>query len=179
MYTSNPSYTGRSKIFDSNKMLQPCFDALANEDYYVVVTTGHHPLPKAVTVPSNFMRLPYVPGLFMAESSDLLIHHGGYGSCQTSLYCGTPSLIFPTFSERESNARRLKALGAAEFILPGRYAVENIREKVKLLLHTPSYSMAAATYGQQLKSFGGITKAVELIEKFTTAPVANDLLQIK
>lgn len=179
MYTSNPSYKGRSKIFDSNKMLQPCFDALANEDYYVVVSTGHHPLPKTVNVPSNFMRMPYVPGLFMAESSDLLIHHGGYGSCQTSLYCGTPSLIFPTFSERESNARRLKALGAAEFILPGAYDAENIRMKVKQLLNNPSYSMAAATYGQQLKSFGGIAKAVELIEKFTTAPVANGLLQIK
>lgn len=167
LYTSNPSYSGRSKIFDSDKMLQPCFDALANEDYYVVVTTGHHPLPKSISVPSNFMQLPYVPGLFMAERSDLLIHHGGYGSCQTSLYCGTPSLIFPTFSERESNARRMKDLGAAEFVLPGEYDAVNIRAKVKQVIHSPSYNIAATTHGKNLKSFGGIRKAVELIEKFS------------
>lgn len=172
LYTSNPSYSGRSKIFDSDKMLQPCFDALANEDYYVVVTTGHHPLPKSISVPSNFMRLPYVPGLFMAERSDLLIHHGGYGSCQTSLYSGTPSLIFPTFSERESNARRMKALGAAEFVLPAEYDAEVIRNKVKQVIHSPSYSMAAATHGRNLKSFGGITKVVEMIEQFTAVPVS-------
>ena len=169
LYTSNPSYNGRSRVFDSDKMLQPCFDALADEDYYVVVTTGHHPLPKSIKVPANFMQLPYVPGLFMAERSDLLIHHGGYGSCQTGLYSGTPSLIFPTFSERESNARRMQALGAAEFILPHEYAAETIKNKVRQLIHSPAYSTAAKAHGTHLKSYGGISKAVELIEKFVAA----------
>lgn len=171
LYTSNPSYNGRSKVFNSDKMLQPCFEALGNEDYYVVITTGHHPLPKGTALPSNFMQLPYVPGIFMAESSDLLIHHGGYGSCQTSLYCGTPSLIIPTFSERESNARRMKALGAAEFVLPGEHAAEEISTKVKNMLSNASYKAAAVAYGDRLKSFGGVAKAVELIEGFVTAPV--------
>jgi len=48
----------------------------------------------------------------MAERSDLLIHHGGYGSCQTGLVTGTPAVIIPTYAERESNARRIAALGA-------------------------------------------------------------------
>jgi len=48
----------------------------------------------------------------------LLIHHGGYGSCQTGLFTGTPTLAIPTFSERESNARRIAAVGAGDFVLP-------------------------------------------------------------
>jgi len=46
-------------------------------------------------LPPNFYYASYVPGLAMAERSDLLIHHGGYGSCQTGLYAGTPAVIIP------------------------------------------------------------------------------------
>jgi UDP:flavonoid glycosyltransferase YjiC (YdhE family) len=49
----------------------------------------------------------------MAERSDLLIHHGGYGSCQTGRLCGKPAAIVPTYAERERNPRRVAALGAA------------------------------------------------------------------
>jgi UDP:flavonoid glycosyltransferase YjiC (YdhE family) len=82
--------------------------ALGNLDMKVVVTTGHHPLPRDLgPLPPNVIHEPYVPGLAMAALSDVLIHHGGYGSCQTALHAGKPSVILPTYSERESNARRL------------------------------------------------------------------------
>ena len=34
------------------------------------------------------------------KRSDLLIHHGGYGSCQIGFCTGTPDVIIPTYSER-------------------------------------------------------------------------------
>ena len=43
-----------------------------------------------------------------------MIHHGVYGSRQTGMFVGTTAVIIPTFSERESNAGRIVAQGAAE-----------------------------------------------------------------
>jgi UDP:flavonoid glycosyltransferase YjiC (YdhE family) len=69
----------------------------------VVLTTGHQPLPNEVgALPSNFRHAPYVPGLAMARRSDLMVHHGGHGSLVTGLSAGTPAVIVPTYSERET-----------------------------------------------------------------------------
>src|SRR5262249_50868098 len=117
VYSGNPRYGSGGDAFDSMVVLQACIAALASEDVQVVVTTGHHRLPQELLpLPANFRHEAYVPGLAMAGRSDLLIHHGGYGSCQTGLSTGKPAVIIPTYSERESNARRIAALGAGAII---------------------------------------------------------------
>jgi len=55
----------------------------------------------------------------MAGRCDLMVHHGGHGSVITGLQAGTPAVIVPTITERESNARRFVALGAGEMVMPG------------------------------------------------------------
>ena len=110
----------------------------------------------------------------MARRSDLLIHHGGYGSCQTGLYTGTPALIIPTFSERESNARRVAAVGAGDFLLPvsenqgkhKRVPMDQLRRKVEHLLSEPSYRENARRISARMKEYGGAEYAAELIEGF-------------
>ncbi|HOO90126.1 MAG TPA: hypothetical protein PLA74_04815, partial [Syntrophales bacterium] len=103
LYPGTLRYVRGGRLFgDSEVVLQACIEALGDEDIQVVLSTGHHSLPECfASLPRNFRHEPFVPGLAMAERSDLLIHHGGYGSCQTGLYTGTPALIIPTYSERE------------------------------------------------------------------------------
>ena len=174
VYSGNPRYSGTNDIFDSMVVLQACIAALANEDLQVVLTTGHHPLPKEVLpLPANFHHESYVPGLAMAERSDLLIHHGGYGSCQTGLYAGKPAVIMPTFSERESNARRIAALGAGAIVnvdmTPGdkHVNVDELRVTVRRVLADPSFRNNARQIGDRLRTYGGASQAADLIEQFT------------
>ena len=174
VYSGNPRYAGANDIFDSMVVLQACIAALATEDLQVVLTTGHHPLPQEVLpLPANFRHETYVPGLAMAERSDLLIHHGGYGSCQTGLYAGKPAVIMPTFSERESNARRIAALGAGAIVsvntISGekRVDVEELRATVRRVLTDPSFLAHARQIGEKLRTYGGASQAANLIEKFT------------
>ncbi|MCB9134218.1 MAG: hypothetical protein H6636_02260 [Anaerolineales bacterium] len=173
VYSGNPRYApGVSTPFDSNIVIATCIEALKDEPVQVALSTGHHPLPrKFLPLPANFHFAPYLPGLAMAERSALLIHHGGYGSCQTGLYTGTPALILPTYSERESNARRVAALGAGEVILPdtdasGRQKHLNpatLRAKVRHILATPSYKENAMLIREKLRQYGGASQAAELI----------------
>jgi UDP:flavonoid glycosyltransferase YjiC (YdhE family) len=173
LYTGNPSYGRLGFWADSAIVLELCIDALAEEDVQVVVTTGHHALPKELSkLPSNFHYEPYLPGIAMAERSDLLIHHGGYGSCQTGLYTGTPAVIIPTFSERESNARRVAAVGAGEFVSLAdrdrrnkRELAGEVRSKVRHVLSESSYARRAKEISGKMQEYGA-GYATDLIEDF-------------
>jgi UDP:flavonoid glycosyltransferase YjiC (YdhE family) len=174
LYPGNPRYGPKRTPMDSAVVLRTCIEALADEDVQVVLTSGHQTLPdEMLPLPSNFFHADYVPGLAMAERSDLLIHHGGYGSCQTGLYTGTPAVIIPTFSERESNARRIAALGAGDFIKPtengsGEKQVdpEELKAKVKRVLFDPSFGQNAHRVSQSMRAHGGPVQAARLIEDF-------------
>jgi MGT family glycosyltransferase len=176
LYSGTPQYSNRSDTpFDSSAIVYACIEALKDMAVQVVLSTGHQSLPKDVLpLPPNFQYASFVPGLTMAERSDLLIHHGGYGSCQTGLYTGTPALAIPTFSERESNARRIAALGAGDYLLPtadvsGRkkhVQPAEVREKVNRILSDASFKMNCRRISQELKSYGGASYAASLIEDF-------------
>jgi len=174
VYTGNPSYGPIAPWADSAVVLHACMAALADEDVQVVLTTGHHALPEGIpSLPANFYYESYVPGLAMAERSDLLIHHGGHGVCLTGPYTGTPAVIIPTYSERESNARRIAALGAADFVIPAKgvseerqVPVEEVRAKVRRVLSDPSFTLNARRVGEKMRTYGGASEAARLIEDF-------------
>jgi UDP:flavonoid glycosyltransferase YjiC (YdhE family) len=174
VYAGNPRYLPFRTPMDSDVILDACVAALAGEPgLQVVLTTGHHALPrKLLPLPATFRFEPFLPGLAMAERSDLLIHHGGYGSCQTGLYTGTPAVIVPTYSERESNARRVAAAGAGEVVLPigdvtgkRKVVVEELRAKVQQVLSDPAYALNARRAGEKLRNHGGAPEAARLIER--------------
>jgi len=179
LYPGNLQYVrGSSTPFDSAVVLQACIEALDNQAVQVVLTTGHHSLPRRfLPLPPNFRHECYVPGFAMAERSNLLIHHGGYGSCQTGLYSGKPALIIPTFSERESNARRIAAQGAADYVLPtsdatGRkkhVSANEVRTKVFRILSDSSFAENAMRIRDRMRSLGGAPEGARMIECFVRA----------
>lgn len=176
IYPGNMRYVpGHHTPFDGLVIVQACIEALRKMDVQVILSTGLHALPKDVLpLPSNFRPTVFVPGLAMAERSDLMIHHGGYGSCQTGLYAGTPAVVIPTYSERESNARRVAALGACDFVLPTansagknkKIDAEELRAKIEHVLSDRSYREKARKIGERMRKYGGASEAADLIEKF-------------
>lgn len=173
-------YPGTARYFrgspgwaDSLVVATSCIEALRHKPVRVVISTGHRPLPRQVLpLPPNFRHVAFVPGVSMAARSDLMIHHGGYGSCQTGLLAGTPSLVIPTMSERESNARRVAAAGAGEFVLPEidrsgcRKRVDPVALGTMLdrMLSDSSYRGRAADLSVRLRQYGGSARAAELID---------------
>jgi len=182
VYSGNPRYFPVRTPVDSAIVLEAAIAALRDDEErgsspQVVLTTGHHALPRQLgSLPANFRYEPYVPGLAMARRSDLLIHHGGYGSCQTGLATGTPAVIIPTYSERESNARRVAAAGAGAFVLPVEHArarkhvrVEKLRATTQKVLEDPSYSLAAQAISEKIQAYVGAQQAARLIEELAAA----------
>ncbi|MFO0585439.1 MAG: hypothetical protein U0229_24420 [Anaeromyxobacter sp.] len=171
VYSGNPRYRVSGDTLDSEVVLEATIEALAGEDLDVVLTTSHHALPaRLARLPARFHHAAFLPGLAMARRADVLVHHGGYGSCQAGLEAGKPAVVVPTFSERESNARRLEALGAAVRVevtrSGGRKAVSPgvLRDAVRRALTEPAIGRRARDLGDRLRGLGGAPRAAALIE---------------
>ncbi len=158
---------------DSIEVIRAAIAALDGSSLQVVLTTGFQELPSEVgALPPNFHHATYLPGLAMAERCDLMVHHGGHSSVMMGLLTGTPAVIIPTITERESNARRAMMLGAAEIVLPitgtdgeKRVDIDDFGVKVRLVLTQPSYRQAAQRVADAMRKLGGIREAADRIER--------------
>jgi MGT family glycosyltransferase len=175
VYSGNPRYAGAPTPIDSIVVIRTAIAALGDALVQVVLTTGHQEIPEEVgALPSNFHHAAYLPGLAMAERCDLMVHHGGHSSVMTGLSAGTPAVIIPTITERESNARRLAALGAGEIVLPVDGAdgekhldVAEFSAKIHRVLSEPDYRKSAREVAESMRKFGGARDAAERIEQFS------------
>lgn len=179
VYAGNPRYFGASvsNPFDSIVVIRAAIASLGNAPVHVVLTGGYQDLPEEVgPLPSNFFHAAYLPGLAMASRCDLMVHHGGHSSVMTGLSAGTPAVIISTSTERESNARRVTALGAGELVIPTEAAngekqidLADFSAKVKRCLTESSYRTAARRVCESMSRYGGAEQAADRIESFASA----------
>ena len=177
VYSGNPRYFTSAGPCDSIVVIRAAISALADEPVDVVLTTGYQELPEEFgTLPQNFRHAAYVPGPLMAERCDLIVFHGGHSSVMTTLKAGTPAVIIPTITERESNARRLASLGAGEVVMPVKGAdgekqvdVAEFGMKVKRVLNELSYRQSAKRVAESMRHFGGASAAAERLEESVLA----------
>lgn len=172
VYSGNPRYGTAPTAVDSIVVIRAAIAALADAPVHVVLTTGYQDVPEEFgQLPSNFHHTAYLPGRAMAERSDLMVHHGGHSSVMTGLSAGTPAVVIPTITERESNARRLVAVGAGELVLPvtnngeKTVDVEDFRDKVARVLREPKYRQAACRIAASMRTLGGVQEAADRIEQ--------------
>ncbi|MNJ49383.1 biosynthesis glycosyltransferase [compost metagenome] len=151
-------YTGRmSDLGGGNsgiiifRMLMKVF---RNFDCLVRLTTGgldDIPIRDLQDVPSNVQIYNWIPVLDLYQDTDLIIHHGGHASCLSSLIYGTPTLVMPTHSEREYNARKLSELGVSEFIDPRTCTYPELLAKLQMMLENANYTSAAKKISEALR----------------------------
>jgi UDP:flavonoid glycosyltransferase YjiC (YdhE family) len=183
VYSGNPRYAPVATPIDSIVVIRAALEALANAPMNVVLTTGYQELPAEFGhLPKNFHHASYVPGPLMAERCDLVVFHGGHSSVMTCLKAGTPAVIIPTISERESNARRMASLGAGEVVVPvsgadgeKRVDVAEFSMKVHKVLSAPGYREAARRVAESMRKYGGAEAAAKRIEEFTASRVRTNV----
>jgi len=174
VYSGNPRYAPVPTPIDSIVVIRAAIAALKDAPVDVVLTTGFQDVPAELgALPANFSHAAYLPGHAMAARCDLMVHHGGHGSVMTGLQAGTPAVIVPTITERESNARRLVALGAGEIVMPttgsnGEKTIDTdeFGAAVIRVLKDPAYHHAAERVSESMQRYGGAKAAADRVEKF-------------
>jgi len=154
---------------DSAVVVESTLAAVANLEVDLVVAGGYQALPQ--NIPANVTVLDYAPGQALAGRADVIVHHGGHGSTLTGLTAGTPALVIPTYSERESNGRRTALLGAGLCLAPEERDGERVLEPsvvataLRQLLTDVDYRQNAKRAGDDLAALPGAAAVVEAVER--------------
>src|SRR5262249_52924864 len=123
------------------ELILPAIQALSNEEWLVVVTTGSRP-PSALgldTLPDNVIVEQFVPYVHLMPHTSLLLTNGGYGSVQIALAHGIPIVVFGGSEEKPEVANRVSWSGVGLGFKSKRPSEGQIRMAVRKVLSTPSY----------------------------------------
>ncbi len=168
-------YTGH--FYDSGGksgllILENVINAFKNKDILVYVTTGlGQKIPDDMNIPNNIKIYEWLPINDILDKFDLVIHHGGHGISLQAIASSVPSVVIPTFDEREYNARQIVKLNIGKLIRPEKISPtilyqESIQlikdEKIrKSLLHLKNKVDSYNLIGSE----GAASKIVKLIEE--------------
>ncbi|SDN47897.1 conserved hypothetical protein [Fictibacillus solisalsi] len=114
-------------------------------DQEFILVTNESLTALSLTPPKNVKVIPSYT-THMLQNASLFIHHGGHGSCLSSIKYRVPSLILPTHSERYFNAKRISQLGVGDYMLPNIVTDEHFVKMVKYMISDTSYSVNLRDY---------------------------------
>ncbi|WP_456443336.1 glycosyltransferase [Caldithrix abyssi] len=110
---------GGANRFGQQAFFEALLKIFDRRDFKVLVSTGGLYSAKNLNGQStNVLFVDWIDGMSAIRKSDLVIHHGGYGSMMETLSAAKPSIVIPFHSEQEGNGRRLKELQVGDLHLP-------------------------------------------------------------
>ena len=96
--------------------------------------------------------------------SDVLVHHGGWGSTIAALATGTPAVVIPLGADQFVNAARLDSIGAAISV-----NVEDIEDiaprSIDAAVDDPTYRMNAARLAREIQDMPPAKHVIPIIER--------------
>ncbi len=144
-----------------------CFDALKDEPWQVVLSTGRQVDPTTLDrIPANFLVRPQVPQLEVLQRTSLFITHCGMNSTMESLYYGVPMVGVPQMPEQMMTARRIEELGLGTALDQKTLTVEQLHATVKATLSNADYRTNAQAMQQHVRNAGGYKRAADAILNF-------------
>ncbi len=167
------AYTGRMK--DAvGKSGQIIFEALVEAARkrpsfnFVISTGGVGECKKTLTnhIPENIQIVDWLPISEAFSKSDLVIHHGGHGSCMANIIYGKPALVLPTHTERTFNAHRMQDLECGNFIDRENISGDTIVKGIELLIEDRRYAETVRSYQHLVENeyMSSASKAADIIE---------------
>ncbi|SDZ37755.1 nucleotide disphospho-sugar-binding domain-containing protein [Bacillus sp. 166amftsu] len=148
-------YPGRLKDVTGNtgiKIVESIIQAWKNQKQRIVVSVvGKIPPELLKEATDNIEFIQYFTTDILCNAQ-LFIHHGGHGSCLSSIAYGVPSLIIPTHSERVYNARQFCQLGLGDFILPDTFIAPHLFKLANYMISENSYREKLIKLKSKVKS---------------------------
>jgi MGT family glycosyltransferase len=150
-----------------NELLVPTIRALAQENVFVVATTGSIALNdiKLTSLPDNVRLEQFIPFYYLMPYVDVMVTNGGFGSVQLALSNGVPLVVAGETEEKPEIAARVAWGGLGINLKTGRPSEKNIREAVKTILRDPSYRQKARQLQKKFQQYDGPRKSSDLIEQ--------------
>ncbi|OGD83011.1 hypothetical protein A2165_01540 [Candidatus Curtissbacteria bacterium RBG_13_40_7] len=130
-----------------------------------IVSLGGFNYPQFSNAQGNVFFTQWISLEQIRQKCKLIIHHGGHGTCLSALTLGVPSLIMPTFAEREYNARNIANLGAGICLPFESFSKEQAMSDISELLTNAAYAEKATRWKNEInrRHYGGASEVAKLI----------------
>ncbi|HVR40880.1 MAG TPA: nucleotide disphospho-sugar-binding domain-containing protein [Thermoanaerobaculia bacterium] len=152
---------------DLDQLIRPAIRALANENVFVVVTTGSK-VPEAVQIdplPANTRVERFIPYAHLMPKVDVLLTNGGFGSIQIALAHGVPIVSIGKTEEKPEIANRVQWSGVGIGIKVRTPKESQIRDAVRRVLSESSFSARAEALRYQLAKLDPGVAGADLLEE--------------
>jgi len=117
-------------------------------------------------LPPGVVHFDYLPLGGVLPKAAAMVHHGGMGTLAQTLRAGIPHLVMPMSIDQPDNARRLAALGVADFIKPRAYRAPAVAEKLDKLLRSPEVAVACRSVAQRFENVDPRAETCHALEDF-------------
>lgn len=129
-------------VFNQPEVLAAMAHGLGSLDADVLLVTGPGKGP-ILGLPSNIRQEEFIGQQEVLSRMDLVIHHGGAGTCAGAIAAGLPQVILPRGADQFGNAEALAHAGAA-LVLTGSVAPIDVYAAASRALDPTSGVRAAA-----------------------------------
>jgi zeaxanthin glucosyltransferase len=146
----------------------------ANLDVQLVISLGGGLSPEALpNLAGEPVVVKYAPQLELLQKAALNITHAGLNTTLESLSYGVPMIAIPVTDDQPGVAARIAWTGTGEFIPLSCLSVKRLRETIERVIMPYStknkYKQNALRLQQVIQRTGGVSYAVDIIEKATSA----------
>ena len=157
-------------LFGSVELYTAVIEAVLGTGARVVAATG---LDLDITHP-RLSTTRWVSMDRLMERSDVVVHHGGWGSTVAGLATGTPAVVMPLGADQPWQAARLASVGAAVQVDRRRIA-EEVPSAIESVIDDPVYGMNARRLHQEIEAMPAAPEVVPLVEQLAEEgpPVLN------
>jgi sterol 3beta-glucosyltransferase len=121
----------------------------------------------------DILYLHAVPHRWLLPRCKMVIHHGGAGTTSAGLRAGIPNIVIPFTADQPFWGNRVHAIGAGPNPISVRkLSVQNL---TRAILGAADHAVRkrAEEIGQTLSNEDGVSKAVEMIEKYSNKVLAT------
>ena len=140
---------------------------------YRVVIQGFQKTLQSYELPKTMLACGSIPHSYLFKHASFVIHHCGFGTTAATMIYGVPSIPVPHVLDQMGFAMQLTNLNVATNPLKIKnLSEETIFEALMEMKNTYAEKKKnAESISEKIKTEGGVTEAVELIEKraFITA----------
>jgi len=124
-----------------------------------------YPEQLPAVLPEEVRHFGFVPFSQLLPRAAAVVHHGGIGSCAQGLAAGLPQLLMPMAYDQPDNGARLKKLGVAEALPPGKFRGPAVARALDRLLADAKTHERCHHWARQCSSGVALRAACEAVER--------------
>lgn len=163
------------------ELILSAIKALADEDVFVVITTGGRPVADLPIhpLPANFRVESYIPHGILLPHVDVMVTNAGYNGVQTALAAGVPLVVAGRSEDKAEVCARVARAGLGVDLRTQTPSSEQIRNAVQTVLGDSTYRQKARQIQAEMRNHNAPLDASILLEQLaaTKKPVLRTSLR--